>query len=140
MKISSFLIVSILALGSCAQNTNTETSTASGEVEGSVQTVATVTNLSQADFKKSFEGKEGLQLLDVRTPEETSAGKIGDAKELNVFDPNFSMKIVDLNYDKATPVVIYCRSGGRSARAAQMFIAQGYTNVYNLIGGYTAYK
>lgn len=138
MKIYTFLLLFVVALSSCAQNTTAENST-SGTPENETQPQATVQNLTQEDFKAKFEGKEGLQLLDVRTPEEIADGKIGEAKELNVFDPNFTNKIADLNFDKAQPVVIYCRSGGRSAKASQIFIEQGFTKVYNLVGGYTAY-
>lgn len=36
------------------------------------------------------------------------------------------------------PVAVYCRSGGRSARAAELLASKGYA-VLNLAGGYTAY-
>ena len=36
------------------------------------------------------------------------------------------------------PVAVYCRSGGRSARAAELLASRGYT-VLNLVGGYTAF-
>ncbi len=138
MKIYSFLLLFVIALSSCAQNTNPENG-ATGTEENDSQPTATVINLSQADFKKSYEGTEGLQLLDVRTADEIAGGKIGEAKELDVFDPNFANKIAELNFDKSQAVVIYCRSGARSSKAAQIFVAQGFTKVYNLTGGYMSY-
>ncbi|MDG1346556.1 MAG: rhodanese-like domain-containing protein [Crocinitomicaceae bacterium] len=127
MKIYSFLVLFVIALSSCAQNP-------SGE-----KGAATVVNLSQEDFKKNYEKVDGLQLLDVRTAPEIAAGKIGEANVLDVFDPEFTEKIAGLNFDKSKPVVIYCKSGGRSSRAAQIFIEQGFKEVYNLTGGYTSY-
>ena len=127
MKIYSFLILFVVTLSSCAQNHSGEKGAAS------------VVNISQEDFKKNYENVEGLQLLDVRTTREIAAGKIGEAKELDVFDPEFTEKIAGLNFDTEKPVFIYCKSGGRSTRAAQIFIEQGFTEVYNLSGGYSLY-
>ncbi len=138
MKIYTFLILSSIALSSCAQNGNTNE-----PVKASETTAAPpkgVLNLSQADFKKSFEGKDGLQIVDVRTPGEIAGGKIGDAKELDFFDPKFADKIATLDLDKSKPIVVYCAVGGRSSKAAQIFLNQGFTTVYNLVGGYGNYK
>lgn len=143
MKIYTFLLISAAALSSCAQNASVETSELSQNTEPTetaLQQTKTVQNLSQTDFKKSFEGKEGVQVVDVRTPGEIAGGKIANAKELDYFDPEFAAKIANLKLDKSKPVVVYCAVGGRSSKAAQAFLSQGFTNVYNLIGGYNAYK
>lgn len=137
MKIYSILLLSVITLSSCAQNTT------SNEEQSSTTTTTSNTNsvkeLSQADFKASFEGKDGLQIVDVRTPREIAGGKIGDAKELDFMDANFAAKIESLGLDKTKPVVVYCAVGGRSSKAAQIFLAQGFTTIYNLQGGYSNY-
>lgn len=95
-------------------------------------------NLIAADFKSKLATAGTAQLLDVRTPEEYAAGKINGARNCDVFDPNFLGNAVQ-GLDKALPVFVYCRSGGRSSSAGAMLSAQGY-EVVNLIGGYTAWE
>jgi rhodanese-related sulfurtransferase len=41
--------------------------------------------------------------------------------------------------DKSAPIVLYCRTVPMSQRAARELVGLGYTNVYNLVGGFTAW-
>ncbi|WP_081964279.1 rhodanese-like domain-containing protein [Porphyromonas macacae] len=51
------------------------------------------------------------------------------------------MKNVEKKLNKNLPVAVYCRSGARSAKAAKLLINNGFSGpVYNLSGGYLAYK
>jgi phage shock protein E len=65
---------------------------------------------------------EGALLLDVRTPQEFAAGHVDGAKNIPVQD--LARRIAELGAPRQ--VVVYCRSGGRSASAAQILRQAGH--------------
>lgn len=79
----------------------------------------------------------GTIVLDVRTPEEFAEGHIPNAKNIDVQASGFSSQLKSL--DKAASYAVYCRSGRRSATAAQQMRAAGFTKVVDLAGGVTAW-
>ena len=81
---------------------------------------------------------EGAQLLDVRTKDEWDEGHLKGAKLVTVTEDGFLDK-AKAAVDPKKPVVIYCRSGRRSAMAAKQLRAAGFT-VYDLDGGITAWE
>ncbi len=83
------------------------------------------------DFKAKIDGKN-VQLIDVRTPNEYKNSHISNAKNINIFDNDFILQTSIL--DKSKPVYVYCRSGGRSMKAANKLKDAGF-KVYNLNGG-----
>ena len=99
MKIYSFLILFVVTLSACAQNHSGEKGAAS------------VVNISQEDFKKNYENVEGLQLLDVRTTREIAAGKIGEAKELDVLIQNSLRKLLDWTSIQRNPFLFIANQG-----------------------------
>lgn len=80
-----------------------------------------------------------LQILDVRTPEEVAAGTIAGARVANWFDGDFAQKAESM-LDKSKPVLVYCKVGGRSGKAADVLLGKGFSKVYNLEGGITAWN
>lgn len=90
---------------------------------------ANVKNLNPSEFEKGIKS-EGVQILDVRTPEEFSDKHIANAKNININDKDFKQQIQSL--DKTTPLYIYCLAGGRSKKAAEIAVAEGFKEVYNL--------
>lgn len=78
---------------------------------------------------------EEVQLIDVRTPEEFKSGAIANAKNINILSDDFNSEIEKLDKDK--PTCVYCKKGGRSAKAAQRLKEKGFKNVYDLEGGIT---
>lgn len=87
-------------------------------------------------FKSRLSG-EGAQLIDVRTPEEYAQGKIGDAQNFNVLEANFKSQLEKLDPEK--PVLVYCASGGRSAKAVSLMTEMGFKEIHELKGGYNAW-
>ena len=90
-----------------------------------------------AEFAKLIKSKPG-QLLDVRTKGEVAKGAIAGSQNIDLFDENFEAKIDKL--DKSKPVYVYCASGGRSGEAMELMQKKGFKEVYNLDGGYNAWK
>ncbi len=77
-----------------------------------------------------------IVLVDVRTPEEFKQGHLDNAQNINLFDVDFENKFSVINKDET--IYVYCKVGGRSAKAQEKLLSLGYTNVINLEGGYDA--
>lgn len=71
----------------------------------------------------------GARLVDVRSPEEFSAGHLPGARNIPVDE--LSGRLDEIG-PRDQPVVVYCASGGRSASAARMLAGAGFTRVHNL--------
>ena len=91
---------------------------------------------SPNDFAKLME--RDYVLVDVRTPEEFVQGALPEAVNISVTDLSFPFEIAKLNKEK--PVMIYCKGGTRSARAAVAMKALGFDEIHELDGGYMAWQ
>lgn len=91
-------------------------------------------NISVAELVTMLQ-QGGLKLIDVRTEAEVARGKIpqGDVLPLHLLP----LRMNEL--DKNTATVFYCQMGGRSAQAAAFAAGNGFSRVYNLQGGITAW-
>jgi sulfur-carrier protein adenylyltransferase/sulfurtransferase len=81
---------------------------------------------------------EGVAIVDVRETEETATGVLPGAK--HVPRGYLESRIEGVVPDRATPVVIYCASGTRSALAAHTLEELGYEDVRSMTGGITLWK
>lgn len=115
------LAVMALALPSCAQQ----------PANPAVQTVQT------AVFKGELKAQDA-QLVDVRTPEEFAQGHLQGAVNMDFYAGDFQNQLKTLDPEK--PVLVYCRSGGRSGNAATMLGEMGFKKVVDLQGGITAWQ
>ena len=79
----------------------------------------------------------GVQLVDVRTPDEFAAGNIPGSVNIDVLTGHFGETAATM-LDKAYTAAVYCRSGNRSKNAAKTLSMMGY-NVVELDGGYNAW-
>ncbi|MDY0408423.1 rhodanese-like domain-containing protein [Virgibacillus soli] len=79
-----------------------------------------------------IEGYRKAQLIDVREPQEFKNGHILGARNIPL--TQMKQRLIELRKDK--PVYLYCQSGSRSARAAQLLHKKGYTDLQHLKGGF----
>lgn len=82
--------------------------------------------------------EKGYTLVDLRRPEEFAAGHIEKAENINYLAEDFVTNISKL--DKTQTLLIYCRSGNRSGRAAKVMDSLGFKKIYDLKGGYLAWS
>ncbi len=95
-----------------------------------------VKNLNPDDFQKGISAK-GVQLIDVRTPDEYKEKHIEGAVNMNIDGSNFEAQLNSLEKNK--PVYFYCLAGGRSKKASELAATDGFTNVNNLSTGITGW-
>lgn len=102
--------------------------------ESSEGTIKIVT----AEEMKELTQLDNVQLLDVRTPEEYAEGYIEGFQNIDFLSETFQDDIKKL--DKTKPVIVYCRSGGRSGRCATLMLEKGFKKIYDLEGGITKWE
>lgn len=83
--------------------------------------------------------KDKIQLADVRTQREYDNGAIEGSVLVDFYSKDFLQQMIE-KFDKKKPIYVYCAKGGRSNKAAQLLIQNGFRNVYDLDGGYDAWS
>ncbi len=122
-----FTILTLAAAG-CGQNTSSPgTDTSSPEQEEKI-----LMKIDAKQAKEMIDTDSGLIILDVRTQEEYEESHIEGA--LLLPDYEISEKAEEKLKDKSATLLVYCRSGRRSALAAQALSDLGYTSVYDFGG------
>lgn len=124
MRYTTFLFILLVA---CSTKDNTNNSQ---EVINEL--------LEPQAFKSKIESTPDGVVLDVRTPEEVAQGVISGAKVIDFREADFEQQIESL--DKSKPYFVYCASGGRSGKTATVMKEKGFTKVYSLEGGLTAWR
>jgi rhodanese-related sulfurtransferase len=81
---------------------------------------------------------QDIIILDVRTAHETSKGYIPDATFIDYYDDKFDEKINLI--DRKKSIYVYCKIGGRSKKVAENLHGMGFSEVYNLEGGFIKWK
>jgi rhodanese-related sulfurtransferase len=115
--------------------------------------------LTPADAAAALAADPGIVFIDVRDPIEVSFvghpepadANVPVATFTHVFDPKkgdyapkpnpaFAQQVdalmTRLGKTRSDPVFVMCRSGGRSAKAAEALAKAGYTNVWSLVEGF----
>ena len=93
---------------------------------------AAVTDIGAAELIEVV-GEPETVIIDVRTPVEYAEGHVPGALNIDIASPTFNDEIAALPTDQT--YVVYCRSGNRSAQAAEQMVQAGFTDVYNVDAG-----
>ena len=125
MKIILMFLVCMMILPGCSSEKK------STHVSSSDEKIS-YTKISQDEAKKMMEKDDGHVIVDVRREDEFASGHSPSA----VLIPNESIgtdKPAELP-DPDQIILVYCRSGNRSAQASQKLADLGYTNVFDFGG------
>ena len=114
MKKLIFLLLAVLLLTACGQNTEND--------QGAVYV-----NITAEEAKQIMDSEEGYIILDVRTQEEYDQGHIPGATQIS--HEEIAEKAEEVLTDKEQLILVYCRSGRRSKIAAEALAELGYTNI-----------
>ena len=98
---------------------------------GGVVTEPTVQTITPREVAAKLASGDDFDLIDVREPNEWAIGHIEGARLVPL--STFPDAIASL--DPSREIVLQCKSGGRSGKAAQALIDAGFNNVSNLVGG-----
>ncbi len=137
MRLLPFIAAFLLLIG-CNNQANTSSTGTNDTTTAAPSSAAIHEVLSVNDFQQKIKGLDGI-LLDVRTPEELlETGKIESAISIDYNGADFQQKIAALNKEK--PIMVYCKSGGRSGKTAVILKKEGFKEIYDLDGGIQAWK
>jgi adenylyltransferase/sulfurtransferase len=95
-----------------------------------------IPQITVEELKSKLDAKEDIFVLDVREPHEYLIANLG-APQIPVGE--VERRIGELAAQKNREIVVHCRSGARSQKAALILKQAGFTNVSNLAGGILAW-
>ena len=91
--------------------------------------------ISVSDARAMMQSSSNVLVVDVRTSQEYAQGHLQGA--INIPLSDLPLRIGGLGQNR--PILVYCRTGYRSAQASCILVKAGFTKVYNLEGGITAW-
>ena len=118
LKVVPLLLV-ILLLAGCAETTGGEND-------------ATYRQITMSEAVEMMASESDYIILDVRHPDEFSAGHIPNA--VNIPNESIGADEIDELPDKDRLILVYCRSGNRSKQASEKLVRLGYTNIVEFGG------
>jgi adenylyltransferase/sulfurtransferase len=99
---------------------------------------ADIPEISPADLKARLDSGDAPLLVDVREHFERRIADLPDHGQLRIPTGEFLLRIGEVGRDR--DVVVYCRSGSRSAWAVRLLMDRGHGSVLNLQGGVLAWR
>ncbi len=119
-KIVFLLVVAVATFGYLFMVNGQNSNAQSGDCE-----------VTSKEVKENAEGT--VQIIDVRTEGEYKSGHVQGAENIDIYSSTFKSQIGQL--DKEKSYYVYCKSGGRSAKAQKIMKEMGFKNVCNVDGG-----
>jgi adenylyltransferase/sulfurtransferase len=101
-----------------------------------VPVVDGIPQISVQELKRRLDAKEDVFVLDVREPHEVKIVNLG-APLIPLGE--LAKRVGELEAEKDRDIVVHCKSGGRSQKAAQLLKNAGFAHVENLAGGILAW-
>ena len=97
-----------------------------------------VPEITATELKERLDRGDSLVLVDVREPFEAQIADLPDHGQKRIPTGSFPQRFSEL--DPASEIVVYCRSGSRSAWACAILAHHGYDRVLNLEGGVLGWR
>jgi rhodanese-related sulfurtransferase len=97
-----------------------------------------VPEITPTELNQRFSLGDVPVLVDVREPHETAIADLPQHGQVLIPTGEFIDRVSEL--DPAADIVLYCRSGQRSAWAASILLQAGFSSVLNLRGGVLAWR
>jgi thioredoxin len=89
--------------------------------------------ITAIEVQEKIQAEPTITVVDVRTPGEYQNGHLANAINIDWNGDDFAGQIAKL--DTSKPIIVYCQSGGRSAKAAEKMMSMGFHNFYEMQGG-----
>ena len=97
-----------------------------------------VSEITATDLKKRLDSGDKVVILDVREPHELAICSLANTAHIPLGE--LPARISEIEPYKETEIIVYCRSGKRSERAAQFLSESGFKSAVNLSGGILAWS
>lgn len=148
-KIAALSLVVASSLSACSSGSNNSNNKAAPSNEpqnntGQASTLkpsntqSTIKNVTVEDAKKLLGEHKDLIVFDVRTEEEYKSGHLNNA--ILIPHDQIINRFSEIEKYKDKQVLVYCRTGNRSAVTVQTLEKKGFKNIYHMNEGITAWK
>lgn len=97
-----------------------------------------VPEITPTELKSRLDNGDAPLLVDVRERFERRIADLPEHGQIRIPTGEFFQRMAELDRDRT--IVLYCRSGGRSAWAARLLLERGYPKVLNLRGGVLGWR